>query len=40
MADNTAAITLYEHAGFTRLDDDALDAPAEGELRLVRILEG
>ena len=42
MADNAAAIALYERVGFTRLHGDGLDspAPAPGELRLVRILEG
>lgn len=42
MADNAAAIALYERVGFTRVNGDELDSPAPdpGELRLARIFDG
>ena len=38
IADNTAAIALYERTGFLRLEGDALGERAPGETRFVRSL--
>jgi GNAT superfamily N-acetyltransferase len=38
VADNAPAIALYERTGFRRLDGEALDERAAGEIRLVRSL--